>query len=295
MRGREDPIIEDEFIESHLDRQLEVYLHTQVRAEKLVQLIIAAAAVVITFASSDLVDRLINALGSVELTTDTVFIYGIGQGANDVLELAPVVSAFLFFISVISLFDSLLWAADILDMPKLRPHLESSVILPRKPFLLDSDEIKELGHNWKDSDRENLKSDIKYNILVIDGMKKGLRRAYQTLAMSLALFMITAFSLTTLVTESIFVTVGISVTIALILSIIFSGFLLLSLNQVYRELFPNPTVNELITIAKKLISRVKKIESSIHFISIIGVFYFGLGLYSSCIAVTIIWLSNIPF
>jgi len=96
--------IDGDHLNSYLDRQIETYFHTQRRAERLIQLLIAASAIIITFTSEGVFNRVTNYLQSVENQSP---IY-LGDNIANLADLGTPLSLFVIMLSAIFLFLILL-------------------------------------------------------------------------------------------------------------------------------------------------------------------------------------------
>ena len=179
---------DEENINSHLDRQMEIYTHTQKRAERLIQLLIASFAVVATFGDTGSLSGLINYLGhsGPETTFEILSIFTVEEQQQILNSVGIPISSLILFVAILLILESITWSAEVVIMPKLRPYLGGSdkgILRLRKS---DLDEVTPLDYNLSQSDSERLKNDIKYNQAVLSEMDKYLRRSYLALPIAVS-------------------------------------------------------------------------------------------------------------
>ena len=184
--------IEDEYVEGYLDRQLDFYIHLQQRAERLIQLLIASAAVIVTFGSSGVVDNLIRVLREFPSSTGASSFFTVSNNPELISNLTPPLTIIFVLIGVFLIIDCLLWAFGVLNMDELGPHLEPEKSERVYRFWIDYDKLDEIYENGDKDGVSMIKQEIERNKIVIDAMRRGLKSAYITLALGITFLSVAA-------------------------------------------------------------------------------------------------------
>ncbi|TKX52949.1 hypothetical protein EXE43_13525 [Halorubrum sp. SS5] len=227
-------------LQEHLNRQLEIYKHTQVRAERIIQLLIASAAVIATFGDPE-VFRRIGELYLDLLTVDVLiepFVILSPEEQSEVLSFLGVpLSTLLFILGVLLLVDSVVWSVDVIRMPRPRPYMSGKGLGIVNFSREELDYISNLGYNTVGTESERLKSDIKYNVIVLSRVEQYLNRSYTTLAMGLFTLFVSTLPYSAELADDI------SILTAMLVAI-----------------FTSVTMGVLLFIGDLLISGIKKVE-----------------------------------
>jgi len=175
--------IDGDHLNSYLDRQIETYFHTQRRAERLIQLLIAASAIIITFTSEGVFNRVTNYLQSVENQSP---IY-LGDNIANLADLGTPLSLFVIMLSAIFLLDSIAWAIDVLTMPRLNSLLGAEKSYSTRLPLVSRDDIEDVQYGVNTTYNDKVRSDLKFNSNLLGKMGLYMSKSYERLLLALAL------------------------------------------------------------------------------------------------------------
>jgi len=182
--------IKEESLHEHLNRQLDTYTNTQVRAERIIQLLVASAAVIATLGDPEVFSR-IGGLYVEVISVDLIleqFVILTPEEQSRVLEALGVpLSSLLFTIGALFLADSIVWSVDIIRMPRLRPYLSNQPVSFLKLSRSEIEYILDLEYSPVAEERERLRNDIRYNMIILGRMDIYLKRSYILLALGIML------------------------------------------------------------------------------------------------------------
>ncbi len=275
-----------------------MYFHTQKRAERLIQLLIASVAVIATFGDTEIFRQFgslyIDLTGSDDLI-NRFSIFNDTVQAELLNAWGVPLSTLIFTSGLLLLLDSILWSAEVITMPKMRPYLGqkgiSSVSFDDSKFTSE----RRLELSKMDSDEKRLREDIKYNFHVLSQMDVYLTRSYTVLPLGLGLILISAIPYSAELANDISLLVYLLVLIFFTPIVIILSSIITNFSKIVN------TVKKGGRLATDTYDKIRELDrhiltlNSLHFIVYLYLLIAAILIYSLSAIVTRAWIVEIGF